>query len=121
MKGKLSNPYRFSLAVSFEEKYRHEVLALVGYYYGAGCINFGAPVSFYIKIIKKGEQKPVVSKIESETCYFGTGPDYLYRQSVVFKLIHYSNLHPGRYTVHIKNVFPVQEYDKYKLYLEIAT
>ena len=115
---KIYDYYRFFLAVSFEKEHHDKVLKLVGRFGGKECKSYGVPVSFYIRIMKYGENVPVLEKIESKTCYDGTGYDYMYRQYVIYKGISRVLLLPGKYTVHIKNVFPVHEYNLYKLYIE---
>ena len=105
--------YIFDLNVSFEEKYRYEVLKLTG-------DKYGVPLSFYIKIIKKGQNVPIFEKIESKTCFSGTGHDFMYNQSLISKRIATIKLSPGKYNVYIKNMFPVQEYNAYNISLEIS-
>ena len=112
--------YSFFLTVSFKKMYYNNVLKLVGENGLKDCKSYGVPVSFYIRIMKEGESVPVLEKIESKTCYYGTGFDYMYRQSTIFKGISNILLLPGKYTVCIRNIFPVHEYDKYKLYLRIS-
>ena len=105
--------YIFDLNVSFEEKYRYEVLKLTG-------DKYGVPLSFYIKIIKKGQNVPIFEKIESKTCYSGNGYDFMYNQPLISKRIATIKLSPGKYNVYVKNMFPVQEYNAYNISLEIS-
>ena len=105
--------YIFDFNVSFEEKYRYEVLKLTG-------DKYGVPLSFYIKIIKKGQNVPIFEKIESKTCYSGNGYDFMYNQSLISKRIATIKLSPGKYNVYVKNMFPVQEYNAYNISLEIS-
>ena len=112
--------YRYNFKISFKEKYRYDVLKLTGYSAQSRNISCGVPLSFYIRVTKKGENVPIVSKIESKTCYSGTGFDYMYNQSVISKRISDAKLYPGRYNVYIKNMLPTQEYNKYKLYVDIS-
>ena len=105
--------YIFDFNVSFEEKYRYEVLKLTG-------DKYGVPLSFYIKIIKKGQNVPIFEKIESKTCYSGNGYDFMYNQSLISKRIATIKLSPGKYNVYVKNMFPVQEYNAYNISLGIS-
>ena len=105
--------YIFDLNVSFEEKYRYEVLKLTG-------DKYGVPLSFYIKIIKKGQNVPIFEKIESKTCYSGNGYDFMYNQPLISKRIATIKLSPGKYNVYVKNMFQVQEYNAYNISLEIS-
>ena len=115
--------YIFVLTVSSEERNRDEVAKLVG----GSCYNninmdYGAPISLYIKIIKKGEHIPVIDKVESKTCRIASGFDMYYRSSLaISKLIHETELSEDKYNVYIKNLLPVHEYNKHKLYLKIST
>lgn len=120
---KIRSDYKFALTVSSEEKNRDEVAKLVG----ESCYNninmdYGVPISLYIKIIKKGEHMPVIDKVESKTCRIASGFNMYYRSSLaISKLIHETELSEGKYNVYIKNLFPVHEYKKHKLYLEMYT
>ena len=105
--------YLFDFNVSFEEKYRYQVLKLTG-------DKYGTPLSFYIKIIKKGQNVPIFEKIESKTCYSWNGYDFMYNQPLISKRIATIKLSPGKYNVYIKNMFPVQEYNAYNISLEIS-
>ena len=91
--------YIFDFNVSFEEKYRYEVLKLTG-------DKYGVPLSFYIKIIKKGQNVPIFEKIESKTCYSGNGYDFMYNQSLISKRIATIKLSPGKYNVYVKKYVP---------------
>jgi len=117
---KKETDYIFDFHVSFEEKYRYEVLKLTGDDTRLKCTEYGIPLSFYIKITKKGQKVPIFEKIESKTCFSGTGHDFMYNQSLISKRIATIKLSPGKYNVYIKNMFPVQEYNAYNISLEIS-
>ena len=55
----------FVLTVSSEEKDRDEVAKLVGgSCYNNSNMDYGVPISLYIKIIKKGAHIPIIDKVE---------------------------------------------------------
>ena len=56
--------YIFDLNVSFEEKYRYEVLKLTG-------DKYGVPLSFYIKIIKKVKTYRYLKKLNQKLAIQG--------------------------------------------------
>lgn len=120
---KIRSDYMFALTVSSEEKNRDEVAKLVGgSCYNNINIDYGVPISLYIKIIKEGKHMPVIDKVESKTCRIASGFDMYYRSSLaISKLIHETELSEGKYNVYIKNLLPVHEYNKHKLYLEMYT